>query len=340
MKAIVKNRPGRGVSVMDYPDPAKGKDPIIKILAAAICGTDVHVYEGSDAYSGMKDPVVIGHEACGVVEDPGESGLSKGQKVVLDSVWYCGTCFWCKMGKENLCANRKTVGLHIDGAFAEYVSIPQRCVIPVSQQADPTVFSCAEPFGIAMHAMERADCNLGDSAVIIGPGPIGLMSVILCRRAGLSPVAVIGTRQDKKRLALAEQLGAEMIFYAEDDTYQEAILRATGGLGPSHIFEWSGSQAGFSSAAKLIMPGGELLVGAIYGKEISMNLTSLVRREITVKTVRSRVYHTWQRAIALLEKNEVDLTPIVSHIFPIAKAEEAFELASNKEGIKIVFSFT
>ncbi len=178
MKAIIKAERKPGITVADWEQPTSGEHPIIKIEAAAICGTDIHVYNW-EGYDFMQVPIVMGHEACGTVISQGASSLVPGQKVVIDSVITCGQCYFCRTGFENLCANRKTVGLNVNGVFAEYVCLPSRSIIPLPDNVGFQEGSCLEPLGVSLRAIENSRLKPGDSVVIVGPGPLGLLTLML-----------------------------------------------------------------------------------------------------------------------------------------------------------------
>lgn len=332
MKAIVKESFEPGIVLKDIAPPTPGKDPIIKMESAAICGTDIHMYQDMSEYSTSKVPVVMGHEGCGVVVDAGGSSLNVGQKVVVDSVISCGTCFYCRTGKENLCKNRETVGMQINGVFAEYLQIPERACFPVSEEMPSVLGACAEPLGVALRGVEQAQLCAGDRVAIIGPGPIGLMALMLAKLSGAAQVDMVGTHMDEVRLTLAKELGADRIFYAEDEEIKAEKQNYT------HVFEWSGAGPGFNTACDLVAPGGTIIAGAIYRKPVSVNLTRLVRSEVAIKTARSRTYETWKRSLDLLAGKTIDLMPLIE-TFGITEAEKAFEFAAAKQIVKGVFTF-
>ena len=330
MKAIVKPDRRPGIQVRDVPEPEAGQAPVIRIQAAAICGTDVHMYETMEAYGFVQTPVIMGHEACGVVEHPGSSGLARGQQVIVDSVLTCGQCRCCRTGRENLCERRKTVGQNMDGVFARYAVLPERVCIPVSN-ISPEVGACIEPLGVALRAVEQAGVCPGDRVAVVGPGPIGLMALLLCRLNGAA-VDVYGTRRDEVRLALAGELGAEHAYILPED-------KDAGQKDYTHVLEWSGAGAGLAAACEFAAPGGVVVAGAIYSKPVQLNMTRLVRREISLKTARSRTYQTWRRAIALVERGEIDLTRIITHKFSVEEAQTAFQITSEKKSIKTILYF-
>ncbi|MDL2209912.1 alcohol dehydrogenase catalytic domain-containing protein [Desulfovibrio sp. OttesenSCG-928-O18] len=339
MKAILKTKPERGATVADIPEPERGEEPILKMDAASICGSDVHVYEWSGGYDGfMNLPLVIGHEGCGRVVYPGASKLKEGQRILVDPGAACGECSYCRTGRDNICPTRKILGLHRNGLFAEYAAVPAANCIPLPDSIPDEVAASLESLGVAVRAMENAAPVIGDSAAIVGPGPLGLMSVLLCKMAGLAPVFVFGTRQDEGlRMDLAEKLGADGVFYSEDPESVNAMRKASGGHGVDHVFEWSGSVPGLSMACSLAKPGGKVVIGAIYGRNADLDVTGLVRREVNLVTVRSRPRGTWLRTLNMVAGGTVDITPIIGKSFSLDQAEEAFTLAAEKKMLKGVF---
>ncbi len=339
MKAVLKTRPGHGITVAEIPDPERGTEPIIKIDAASICGSDIHAYEWSGGYDGfLTMPRVIGHEGCGRVAYAAGSALREGQRVLVDPGIACGQCRYCRTGRDNICPNREIIGWRRDGVFAEYAVVPEKNCIPLPDAIPDTVASCLESLGVAVRAMEIAAPAIGDSAAIVGPGPLGLMSVLLCKTAGLSPIFVFGTRQDEGlRMRLAGELGADAVFDAGNADCLERFRREAGGLGVDHVFEWSGSGAGLATACDLVKPGGRIAVGAIYGKNVVLDMTGLVRREVALLTVRSRPRGTWLRMLDMVASGTVDISPVISGMFSLDQAEEAFSLAAGKTILKAVF---
>ena len=339
MKAILKTQPAHGITVADIPEPERGDDPVIRIDAASICGSDVHAYEWSGGYDGfLTMPRVIGHEGCGRVVHCGASSLREGQRVLIDPGIACGRCVYCRTGRDNICPGREIIGWRRDGVFAEYVAVPEKNCIPLPDAIPADVASCLESLGVAVRAMEIAAPVVGDSAAIVGPGPLGLMSLLLCKMAGLAPVVVFGTRQDEGlRMQLAGELGADAIFYSEDSGFMEDFHNRAGGLGVDHVFEWSGAGAGLATACSLVKPGGKVTVGAIYGKNPTLDMTGLVRREVSLLTVRSRPRGTWLRMLDMVANGTIDITPIITRTFSLDQAEEAFSLAAEKKVLKAVF---
>ncbi len=332
MKAVIKENLKPGICIRELDPPAAQKDPIVRIEAAALCGSDLHMFEDMSSYQFAVTPVIMGHEACGVIEYSGDSGLMAGQRVVIDSVLSCGECFYCRTGRENLCVNRKTVGQQIDGVFARYARLPKRVLIPVPNHLPAEQGACLEPFGVALRCIEQAGICPGDTVAIIGPGPIGLMAMLLARHSGAATVIMVGTPADEMRLNLARQLGADAVICSPEELKQHRNQYSV-------VLEWSGSQGGFLSACELVAAGGTIVVGAIYSREAHVDMNTLVRREITLKTARSRTYSTWKRAIDLVCKQVVDLGPIVTHRYPVEAAQEAFEQALARKSIKTVLTF-
>jgi threonine dehydrogenase-like Zn-dependent dehydrogenase len=338
MKAIIKAERKPGIDVVDWERPVSQEDPIIKIEAAAICGSDLHIYNWQ-GYEFMQVPVIMGHEACGTVVSKGKSNLIPGQKVVIDPVITCGSCYYCRTGFENLCANRKTVGINVDGLFAEYVSLPERSIFSLPENIGFQEGACIEPFGASLRAIENSRIKAGDTVAIVGPGPLGLLTLMLCKKSGVKSVIVIGTQADKYRLNVAKELGADYVLFAEDSECESAVKGHTDGLGADAVFEWSGSANGLRLACSLARPGGQVVSGAIYGKEVSLDMTKLVRAEITLSTSRSRTYSTWKRAIHLLSDKIIDISPIITHRFSVADAAKAFEVVANKQALKAIIEF-
>jgi L-iditol 2-dehydrogenase len=268
-------------------DPVIGPDDVlVSVKACGICGSDIHGYDGS---TGRRiPPLVMGHEASGIIADVGTNvkNLRVGQRVSFDSTVSCGNCRFCQAGQINLCDNRQVLGVSCgefrrNGAFAEFVSVPARIVYPLPDQLGFNEAAMIEAVSIGVHAVNLTPVSLGDSAVIIGTGMIGLLTLQAARLAGFRRVIAVDTENSK--LALARELGATDTFNPKEADIPEAVRSVTGGAGADAAFECVGANATVLSAINSVRKGGTVtLVGNITPKT-ELPLQVVVSRQLRLQ---------------------------------------------------------
>ncbi len=340
MKALVL-REYRKLEVVDVPVPECGADEaLVAVRACAICGSDVHGYDGT---SGRRiPPVVMGHEAAGVVARVGRdvTGFRPGDRITFDSTVYCGTCGFCRAGHVNLCDNRRVLGVSCneyrrDGAFAEYVAVPARGLYRIPDGLSFDHAALIEPLSIAFHAVRRTPLVLGDTAVVIGSGVIGLMLVQSLRLAGCGRVIAVDI--DDAKLALARRLGAEETLNPTSCDPAEAILSATGGRGADASFEAVGKTETLRLAVAAVRKGGSVtLVGNISPKaELALQLA--VTRELSLLGSCASAGE-YPACIRMLADGRADVGSLVSAAVPLEEGPAWFERLYGREPglIKVV----
>jgi L-iditol 2-dehydrogenase len=320
------------VEHLSDPQPSASAEVLIRVEAAGICGSDLHTY--LDAEIGdtkLKSPLVLGHEFAGTIEAVGEDPLSgqatqlrKGMRVAVDPAQPCGACELCLRGHPNLCTNLHFCGLYPDGGcFCEKIVMPARSCFPLPDSLDAEAGALLEPLGIALHAVDLAKPQQGESAAIIGAGPIGLLILQAAKLAGLNPVFVI--EQLPWRLRLVEKFGGIPIDSARTDA-REQLLVATLGRGIDVAFEAAWADQSVQLAAELARHGGRLvLVGIPRDDRLTMHHSTARRKGLAIFLSR-RMKHTYPRAIQLAEKGLVDVKSLISHRFPLMQLPEAFAL--------------
>ncbi|WP_433957113.1 zinc-dependent alcohol dehydrogenase [Cytobacillus horneckiae] len=350
MKAIVKNSRGYGIEVKDIPPPVLQKDEVlVKVEAASICGSDLHMFEGMAAYEWVSTPVTLGHEFAGMVVEVGNSEHEHllNQTVVINPYIPCGQCQNCLKGNTNLCdygegsmgkvpAKSLRYGFRENGGMAEYAAIHHRNVLPIPESVPIEVAGMLEAIGIGVRAIERANILPGDTAVVVGPGPIGLSMIASLSNYGCDRLIVTGLTKDKDRLSLALELGATDIVYADQENVIEAVAGLTGGNGVDHVFETSGFHQSLVDAVRLCTKGGEILLIGISPKETTLPTSEIVRGEMTVKGVYGVTEKTMKRAISMAASNKYPYDKLVTHIFSLEEAEKGFEAGLAKDAIKVI----
>lgn len=339
----------RDLRVERLPDPgppSKG-EVVIRVGAAGICGSDLHTY--LDARIGdtlLKSPLVLGHEFAGTVEAVGEnavagegSALQPGMRVAVDPAQPCGECELCKRGDPNLCMDLHFCGLYPDaGCFCERIVMPSRCCFPLPGTMDAESGALLEPLGVALHAVDLAKATPGDTAVIIGAGPIGLLILQAAKLAGMNPVFVV--EQLPWRLSLAEKFGGIAIDSARSNALEKLKVQ-TLGRGVDIAFEAAWADQTVQLGAEMVRNGGRLvLVGIPREDQLAMHHSTARRKGLTILLSR-RMKRTYPRAIHLVEQAKVDLKSLVSHRYPLAQTPEAFALNADyrDHAVKVMITY-
>jgi len=332
MKAIAKTRPAFGAEIIEMPEPRPGEgELLVRIGACGICGSDLHLYEwelGADRMAAQM-PFVMGHEPAGDVVAVGTrvTGYEPGDRVALDPFGHCGNCGPCRAGRFNLCSSPT----HLSGAFAEYAIAPVGNAHRVPKDMNIEVAALLEPFGTGLHAVEQSSLKAGDSAVVEGPGPIGLSVALSLRALGVTSIVVTGLDVDKDRLALAREMGFKTIC-ASDRNWIEQVRAVMPEGGADAVFDACGM---IDSPRELLHRGGQLVEIGWPARDLSSTeLRALFFHGVSIINSRVRMPETWRRAIALVASGAVDLMPMVTHRFEITHGIEAFELLRARGGVK------
>jgi len=338
MRALAKTRPEPGAELVQRPVPTPGAgEVLLKMEAASICGTDLHLYEW-DAWARevLTPPIVLGHELAGRVVGTGAgvSRVREGDLVGVESHLVDWTCTQCRAGNQHLCRNLRVIGAHVDGGFAEYTVIPAVNAIE-SNGLDPAVVALQEPMGNAVHAAFVEPIE-GRSVAVTGCGPIGLLAVGVARAAGAA--LVIATDTEPYRLELATRMGAQLALDARAPDTVERILAATGGDGVEVVLEMSGAAAALQQSLDFITRGGRISLLGIFSEPTRLDLSEhVIQRGLRLYGVYGRrIYDTWERTQALLRSGTLDVTPIITHRLDLADWERGFELIASRHAGKVV----
>ncbi len=327
MKALVLEEYNK-FAIEEVPLPEAGQDDVlVKIKACAICGSDVH---GMDGSTGRRiPPIIMGHEASGIIEKVGENvpNFKPGDRVTFDSTVYCGRCYFCRRGEVNLCDNRKVLGVscndyRLNGAFAEYVVIPQHIIYPLPERVTFEEAAMVEPLSIALHAIRRSPVSLNDTAVIIGAGMIGLLVIQLLKLAGCGRIIAVDMVQEK--LDLAKKFGATDGFKADQVDVPAEVYKLTGGRGADVAFEVVGIASTLQSAIACLRKGGSLTMVGNLKPSVDFPLQSIVTREISLygSCASSGEYPD---CLDLIASGKVDVNTFISAVVPLAQGEDWFK---------------
>ena len=340
MKALIKKYPKRGIWMENVPEPHCGDNEIkVKVTHTAICGTDLHIYNWDLwAQRTLKIPLIIGHEFCGTIEEIGKNvqRYKIGQRVSGEGHIACGYCRNCRAGKQHFCASSKGIGVHINGAFAEYLVLPESNIWPIPDSTSPYIASFFDPFGNAVHSISCFDI-VGEDLLITGAGPIGLISVAISKFMGARNI-VISDINDY-RLAIARKLGATRTI----NTKKESIKNCFSELNIRHGFdvglEMSGNPQAFNEMLSCIYHGGKIVLLGLLPKNTSINWDDIIFKGLHVKGVYGReMYETWYRMDQLI-KGGLNLNEVITHKFPIANFDDAFNTISSGQCGKIIMEW-
>lgn len=307
MKALCKTerRPGY-IALVDVPTPEPGPgEVLIRVTAASICGSDLHAFHYDASYHFMAVPVILGHEVTGIVERTGEGAARFRQRdrVVVEAIHYCGTCSRCQAGRFHICEQFQVMGLHKNGGFAEFFTVPEQFVHRVPDELDPAIACLVEPLSIAVHAVRhRTRITSGERIAIFGPGAIGLFTAQVVRTYGGIPV-LFGVEQDETaRLPLARQMGIKTVNLSRQ-TGREDADPFTGSF--ETILDCSGSHSAVQTALRYIKKGGHLVLVGLFKEDVSLPLSTIVRHELTMAGSYSSTSADYEEAIRLLIQGDV-----------------------------------
>lgn len=336
MKALVLTAYNR-FDLQDWPDPEIGPDDVlIRVGACGICGSDIH---GMDGSSGRRQPpIIMGHEAAGEIARVGVrvAGWKVGDRVTFDSTVYCGECWYCRRGEINLCDNRRVLGVSCGdyrrhGAFADYVAVPQRILYRLPDGVSFTQAAMVEPLSIAIHAVNRARVELGESAVVIGVGMIGLLVVQALRAAGCGRIIAVDLRPGS--LELARQVGADDVLRSDQVDVAEEVRRRTDGRGADMSFEVVGVGAALKSAVACVRKGGRSVLVGNLAPQAELALQYAVTREITLLGSCASAGE-YPACLDLMARGAIRVEPLVSAVAPLSEGAEWFRrLQAGNEGL-------
>lgn len=328
MRSVVKNKNDAGnIELQDRPLPLVGEnDILIKVMAAAICGTDVHINDWDEwSQARVKSPVIIGHEFVGEVTEVGDKvkSIKLGDIVSAESHIVCNVCKQCREGQRHVCPNTKIIGANVDGGFAEYVSIPAENAFVCNFESSIEVKSLMEPLGAAVHAMMEYPIS-GKKVAIIGCGPIGLMGIAIAKFVGAKNI--IAVEPNEYRRDLASKMGATHTVDPIAEDVSEFLKKDSNKLDVDIAVDFSGNTDALNKAISYLKPEGKLVALGLPPRPGIINVAELVYKGITWKGIAGRkMYETWEIMSGLLGAG-LDIQPIVTHVMPLEQYEEGLEL--------------
>jgi threonine 3-dehydrogenase len=340
MKALVKSRREPGLWMEDVPVPEIGpNDVLVRIHKSAICGTDMHIWNW-DSWSQKTIPVpmTVGHEYVGRIEKVGEEveGYQVGDRVSGEGHIVCGHCRNCKAGKRHLCPNTKGVGVNRPGSFAEYLSLPATNLFKVPDGISDDLAAIFDPYGNATHTALSFDM-VGEDVLITGAGPIGIMAVAIAKYAGARNVVI--TDVNPYRLQLARTMGATRAV----DVSREDLPTAMKALGMTEGFdigmEMSGNGAAFRSMLDAMANGGRISMLGILPDDVAIDWGKVIFKGLFLKGIYGReMFETWYKMAAMIQGG-LDITPILTHHFPIDDFRQGFEVMGSGQSGKVILDW-
>ncbi len=324
MRAAVLVEPRR-FEIQSRPRPAPEADEVlVQIERVGICGTDIHIFNGH--YASDKLPLVPGHEFVGVVADTGRQArrFRLGQRVVVDINVGCGSCYWCRRSEILSCPEMQQIGISRDGAFAEFLSVPSRLVIPVPEHMAPEVAALTEPVACVVRAARKAKMGLASSVVILGAGPIGNLHVQMMRLLGVAPI--IAFERSELRCQMAREAGADAVVN-DPAKLHDTVFAMTDGRGADFVIESVGAQSLYADAFRLIRRGGHVaffgLTGA--GATVPVDIVQTILREDSLKGSVAGMGEDMHDALALLAHGRFGTERFTEATYALENIQEAFE---------------
>lgn len=331
--------------IEERPIPKISEDEVlVAVKAASICGTDLRIFNGGHRKFPPGTVRILGHEVVGEIAAAGTnvSSVEVGDRVFIAPNIGCGVCRQCTSGKNNLCPNYTALGVTIDGAFAEYMRVPaqgirQGNLIQIGDQTDPAVAALIEPLACVLHGQDAVQVIPGESVLIVGAGPIGLMHLLLAKFRGAGQVLVSEIREE--RLAAAKTYGADSLLNPEKESLKNMVMEATMGMGADVIIIAAPSPVAQGQAPEVAAVGGRINLFGGLSKEkptIQLNANLVHYKELLLTGTTGCSTHDCRRAATLVLAKKIDLSGLVSNRYPLEKTVEAFEEAQKREGYKIV----
>jgi threonine 3-dehydrogenase len=339
MWAIEKSAREPGLKRIVAPIPAVGpRDVRVRVTAFAICGTDLHIVEWDRwAESRIRPPLIPGHEFTGTVESigPEVTLVKSGDRVTAETHIYCGLCYACRRGLPHLCQNVKILGVDRQGAFADYVVVPEQNVWRLHPDIPEEIAAVHDPLGNAVHSA-LAGPVAGLKFAVFGCGPIGCFAVGVLKAAGAAWVVAID--KNPMRLGLAERMGADLLLNVERDAVVPAILAGTDGHGVDAMLEMSGSPGAYRDGFEALANGGRVALLGIPSKPLEIDVAKeVIFRGATVQGINGRwVFDTWYRMEALLLSGKLNIRPVITHVLGWEEFDHAVDLQRSGKAGKIV----
>src|ERR1700716_692578 len=339
MLAIVKPEAAPGAELRQMPVPRIGPDDVlVKVKVASVCGTDLHIYDWDQwAQNRIKPPLIPGHEFCGHVAAVGKNvtTVKEGDFVSAEMHVACGKCYQCRTGEAHICQHVKIIGVDANGAFAEFVKIPESNIWKLDPAIPQEYASILDPLGNAVHSVLAGEIA-AKSVAITGCGPIGLFSIAVAKAVGASTVFAIEVNEHRRKIA--RDMKADYVIDPSKENATDIVMEKTGGLGVDVVLEMAGHPDSIRTAFDIVRRGGRISLLGLTSKPISLNFSEdIIFKGITVKGINGRrMYQTWYQMTALLKAGKLDLHPVITDRIPMKDFSKAMERLKTGEASKIL----
>jgi threonine 3-dehydrogenase len=339
MQAVVKPEAAPGAEIREVKIPGFGRnDVLVKVKMASICGTDLHIYNWDRWAQGrIHPPLIPGHEFCGEVAAFGEevTSVKEGDFVSAEMHVACGKCLQCRTGEAHICQNVKIIGVDANGAFAEYVVIPESNIWKLDPAIPQEYASILDPLGNAVHTVLAGEIA-GKSVGITGCGPIGLFAIAVARAVGATSVFAIEVNEHRRKIA--RDMQADFVFDPSKEEVKSRVMAETGGQGVDVVLEMAGHPDSIRTAFDIVRRGGRISLLGLTSKPIALNFSEdIIFKGITVQGINGRrMYQTWYQMTALLKAGKLDLHPVITDRMPMTDFSKAMERLKTGEASKIL----
>jgi threonine 3-dehydrogenase len=339
MLAVVKPEPKPGAEIREVKVPGFGRtDVLVKVKVASICGTDLHIYEWDRwAQNRIHPPLIPGHEFCGEVVAFGDevNSVKEGDFVSAEMHVACGKCLQCRTGEAHICQNVKIIGVDADGAFAEYVVVPESNIWKLDPAIPQEYASILDPLGNAVHTVLAGEIA-AKTVAITGAGPIGLFSIAVARALGATTIFAIEVNEHRRNIA--RNMKADHVIDPSKEDARAMVMEKTGGLGVDVVLEMAGHPSAIRTAFDIVRRGGRISLLGLTSKPISLNFSEdIIFKGITVQGINGRrMYQTWYQMTALLKAGKLDLHPVITDRVSMKDFSKAMERLKTGEASKIL----
>ncbi len=339
MMAVVKAEAKPGAEIREVSVPKFGlTDVFVKVTMASVCGTDVHIYNWDPwAQHRIHPPMIPGHEFCGIVEAVGGevTSVKEGDFVSAEMHVACGKCLQCRTGEAHICQNVKIIGVDANGAFAEYVVIPESNIWKLDPAIPPEYASILDPLGNAVHTVLAGDIA-AKTVAITGCGPIGLFAIAVARACGATKVFAIEVNSYRRQVA--QKMKADFVLDPSTDDVQSLVLDNTGGIGVDVVLEMAGHPQAIRTGFDILRRGGRISLLGIPSKPVQLDFADdIIFKGATIQGINGRrMYQTWYQMTALLKAGKLDLHPVITDRLAMTDFSRGMEMLNRGEASKIL----
>ncbi|MBI1939954.1 MAG: zinc-binding dehydrogenase [Acidobacteria bacterium] len=314
---------------------------LLQSRAVGVCGSEIHQYHNTHSWN-VRVPVILGHEFCGVVARVGKSvrGFREGDRVTSETAArICGQCVYCRTGEYNLCPERLGFGYGLDGAMADFVKVPARCLHHLPDSVSFETAALTEPCSVAYNATcAKTRIAAGDSVLVLGPGPIGLLCLAMARLAGAGWVGIVGLKRDAPRLAIAKRMGADRIIVVGEEEPLDVIRSVGDGLGVDAVIDAAGASEALKLAMAAVRPAGQITKVGWGPQPPNFSLDPLVQKAARIQGSFSHNFPIWERVIGLFASGRLDPAPLIGRVERLANWKTCFDEMASGNIVKAVLT--